>query len=237
VLVLGGNATTLAVVNGFPPATPGQASAEPVTARLIPLARTPLGIAVGDSRQDVAVPLSGLFDWMDRTFPAEDEHAFVAPLRDVELLARIGWNAALPERIDESNVINVEDLPEEIVDALAQPPVALVQCDACRRLCVRDDFVWKEKQLCAWDYHAQVFGRRGPWHDGAYEERHFATLPACAYVALPLLAERRVEAVLTVGAVEESVAAAIVNALLAGDAGRPHMAVRTHGGLTVLREA
>ena len=40
------------------------------------------------------------------------------------------------------------------------------QCAACRRLCVRDDFVWKEKQLCAWDYHAQVFGKRGPWHEG-----------------------------------------------------------------------
>ncbi len=235
--MLGGNATTLAVVNGFPLGIPGKASAEPITARLIPLAWTPLGVAVGDSRQDVAVPLAGLFDWMDRTFPPEDEHAFVAPLRDVELLARIGWNAALPERIDESNVINVEDLPEEIVDALGQPPVALVQCAACRRLCVSDDFVWKEKQLCAWDYHAQVFGRRGPWRDGGYEERHFATLPACAYVALPLLAELRVEAVLTVGAVAESVAATVVNALLAGEGGRPHMAVRTQGGLTVLREA
>ena len=235
--MLGGNATTLAVVNGFPLGTPAKASTEPVTARLIPLAWTPLGVTVGDSRQDVAVPLAGLFDWMDRTFPPEDEHAFVAPLRDVELLSRIGWNAPLPERIDESNVINVEDLPEEIVDALAQPPAALVQCAACRRLCVSGDFVWKEKQLCAWDFHAQVFGRRGPWHDGPYEERHFATLPACAYVALPLLAERRVEAVLTVGAVAESVAAAVVNALLAAEGGRPHMVVRTQGSLTVLREA
>ncbi len=236
-MVLGGNATALAVVNRFPPVSPGQTSSEPVTARLIPLAWTPLGVALGDTRQDVAVPLSGLFDWMDRTFPPEDEHAFVAPPRDVELLSRIGWNAELPERIDESSVINVEDLPEEIVDALAQPPVALVQCAVCRRLCVRDDFVWKGKQLCAWDYHAQVFGRRGPWHDGVYEERHFATLPSCAYVALPLLADGRVDAVLTVGAVADSVAATVVNALLSGDAGRPHMAVHTYGGITVLREA
>jgi hypothetical protein len=236
--VLGGNATTLAVVDGFPQTPAGQASsAESVTARLIPIAWTPLGIAFGDTRQDVAVPLSGLFDWMDRTFPPEDEHAFVAPVRDVELLSRIGWNAGLPEQIDESNVINVEDLPEEIAEGLAQTPIALVQCDACRRLCVRDDFVWKEKQLCAWDYHAQVFGRRGPWHDGPYEERHLATLPACAYVAVPLLAQRRVEAVLTVGGVEDSIAATVVNALLEGDAGHPHMAVRTQGGFTVLREA
>jgi hypothetical protein len=238
VLVLGGNTTTLAVVNAFPPAGPGTTSdGGSITARLIPLAWTPLGIAIGDTRQEVSVPLSGLFDWMDRTFPPEDEHAFVAPLRDVELLSRIGWSAAFPDRIDESNVVNVEDLPDEIVDALAQAPVALVQCAACRRLCVSDDFVWKEKQLCAWDYHAQVFGRRGPWHDGPYEERHFETLPSCAYVAAPLLAERSAEAVMSVSGVAEPVAAAIVNALLVGDPGRPHMAVRTQGGFTVLREA
>ncbi len=236
--MLGGNATTLAVVNRFPPrSADATSSADSITARLIPLAWTPLGIALGDTRQDVTVPLSELFDWMDRTFPSEDEHAFVAPPRDVELLARIGWSAELPERIDESNVINVEDLPDEIVDALAQPPAALVQCAACRRLCVRDEFVWREKQLCAWDYHAQAFGRRGPWHDGVYEERHFATLPVCAYVAAPLLAERRVEVVLTVDGVSESVAATVVNALLESDGGRPHMAVRTQGGITVLREA
>ena len=235
--MLGGNATTLAFVNGFPPAGAIAPAAAPVTARLIPLAWTPLGLVFGDTRQDVSVPLSRLFDWMDRTFPPEDEQAFVAPLRDVELLSRIGWNAALPEQIDESNVINVEDLPEEVVDGLAQPRAPLVQCAACRRLCVRDDFVWKDKQLCAWDYHAQAFGKRGPWHDGAYEERHFETLPACAYVAAPLLTERGVEAVLTTSALAEPVARAIVNALLDGDAGRPHMAVRTAGGLTVLREA
>ncbi len=235
--MLGGNATTLAVLNRFPSASWGASPNAAVTARLIPLAWTPLGIALGDASQEVGIPLSELLDWMDRTFPLEDEHAFVALVRDVELLARVGWSAALPERIDESNVINVEDLPDEIVDALAQPPVALVQCAACRRLCVRDDFVWKEKQLCAWDYHAQVFGRRGPWHDGPYEERHFATLPACAYVAAPLLAEGGAESVLTVSGVAESAAARIVNALLEGDAGRPHMAVRTQGGLTVLREA
>ena len=235
-LVLGGNATTLAVVNAFPPAGSSKGAGS-ISARLIPLAWTPLGIALGDAPQAVGLPLSGLFDWMDRTFPPEDEHAFVAPVRDVELLARVGWNAALPERIDESNVVNVEDLPDEIVDALAQPPVALAQCAACRRLCVRDDFVWKEKQLCAWDYHAQVFGRRGPWHDGPYEERHFATLPACAYVAAPLLAQDGAEAVLSLNAVSESVAVRIVNALLEGDPERPHMAVRTQGGFTVLREA
>ena len=66
-----------------------------------------------------------------------------------------------------------------------------MQCAACRRLCVRDDFVWKEKQLCAWDYHAQVFGRRGPWHDGAYEERHFETLPSVRVRGAGLLLEER----------------------------------------------
>ncbi|MBV8488885.1 MAG: hypothetical protein JO199_00035 [Candidatus Eremiobacteraeota bacterium] len=208
-----------------------------VTARLVPLAWTPIGVCVGDTWQNVGIALGGLFDWVDRTFPPEDERAFVAPLRDVELLARVGWNAPLPEAIDEASVLNIEDVPEEIADGLSHPPVAIVQCTACRRLCVRDEFVWKEKQLCAWDYHGQVFGRRGPWHTGAYEERHFETLPSCAYVAAPLLVEMGVDVVMILNAVEEGTARAAIDVLLAADASRPYMAVRTEGGFTVLREA
>jgi hypothetical protein len=230
--VLGGNGTTLAVANSFRPQAGGV-----MTARLIPLALTPLGIAVGDTRQDVGIPLAGLFDWIDRTFPAHDEHAFVAPMRDLELLARVAWDAPMPERLDEATVINLEDLPEEIVDAIALPPVTLVQCAACRRLCVRDEFVWKEKQLCAWDYHAQVFGKRGPWHDGIYEERHFETLPSCAYVAPSLLSELGVEEVLTVTSLGEEVSRAVLRVLMERDPGRSHMAVRTRSGFSLLREA
>jgi len=157
-------------------------------------------------------------------------------MRDVELLARIGWNAPLPEPLDDRAVLNVEDLPDEITDALAHPAVALVQCAACRRLCVRDDFVWKEKQLCAWDYHAQVFGRRGPWRDGTYEERHFETLPSCAYVVPELVTELGVEVLLTTGALTAPAASAVVNTMLASDPGRAHMAVRTAGGIVILGE-
>ena len=233
VVVLGGNGATLAVANSFVATQPGGT----ITVRLIPLAWTPLGVAVGDTRQDVGVPLTGLVDWIDRTFAPEDEQAFVAPTRDLELLARIGWNAPLPEQLGDANVINFDDLPEEVAEGLAQPSVTLVQCAACRRLCVRDEFVWKEKQLCAWDYHAQVFGKRGPWQTGIYEERHFETLPACSYVAAPLLLELGVEAIFTLAGVAEEIARALVNALLEGDPGRSHMAVRADGGFTVLREA
>jgi len=228
--VLGGNGSTLAVVNSF------VAEGDAITARLVPVAWTPIGVVVGDTWQNVGIALTGLFDWADRTFPPEDERAFIAPMRDVELLARIGWQAPLPQVVDESCVINIEDVPEEIADGLARPPAAVVQCAACRRLCVRDDFVWKEKQLCAWDYHGQVFGRRGPWRNGAYEERHFETLPACAYVAPPLLLEMNVDVVLAVNAVEESIARTMINVLLDADRERPHMAVRSEGGFTVLRE-
>ncbi len=208
-----------------------------IAARLIPLAWTPLGTAVGEGAQVVHVPFEGLLDWIDRTFPPEDEHSFGGSPRDLELLARIGWNAPLPEAIGAGNVLNVEDLPEDVVAALAQPPEVLVQCAACRRLCVRDHFVWKEKQLCAWDFHTQVFGKRGPWHEGVYEERHFETLPTCAYVAVGLLGELGVEPILRLGALPESVERKIVNDVLAAEPGRPHMAVRTDGGFTVLREA
>jgi hypothetical protein len=235
VVVLGGNASTMAVANSFRPSD--DTANATITAHLVPLAWTPLGIVVGIGRQAVGISLAGLLEWIDRTFPPEDEHAFVAPLRDLELLARIGWEAPLPEHIDEASVLNLDDLPDEVVDALAHAPAPLVQCAACRRLCVRDEFVWKEKQLCAWDYHAQVFGKRGPWHEGAYEERHFATLPACAYVAPSLLKELGVEIALTVNVPEEPILHAVVTTLLAHASQRPHMAVRTNDAVTVLREA
>jgi hypothetical protein len=203
---------------------------------LVPVAWTPIGVAIGDSMQNVGIALAGLFDWVDRTFPPEDERAFIAPMRDIELLARIAWESQLPERIVEESVLNIEDVPEEIADGLAHPPLPIVQCAACRRLCVRDDFVWREKQLCAWDYHAQVFGKRGPWRTGAYEAHHFETLPACGYVAPPLLSETDADVVLVTGAIDEFIAQAVVNTLLDADPRRAHMAVRTGEGFTVLRE-
>jgi hypothetical protein len=203
---------------------------------LIPLATTPLGTAIGTARQEVGVPLKGLIEWIDRTFSPEDEHAFVASMHDLDLLARLGWDAPLPESIDAPAVINLEDLPDDVAEGLRQQPAQLVQCASCRRLCVADEFLFKAKQLCAWDYHAQVFGKRGLWHDGPYESRHFATLPSCAYVVTPLLMELGVETVLTVNGLPDNVAEGIVNAAVSGDPGRAHMAVRTTDGLTLLRE-
>ena len=191
---------------------------------------------LGDAWQNVGIAPNKILDWADRTFPPEDERAFLAPARDVELLTRVGWQAPLPETIEESSVLNGDDLPEDVAEALAHGQQPIVQCAACRRLCVRDDFVWKEKQLCAWDYHAQVFGRRGPWRNGAYEERHFETLPAAAYVAPPLLEESAVDLVLGINDVEEATARAAINAVLDADRKRSHMAVRTAGGFSVLRE-
>ena len=228
--VIGGNSSTLAVVNSF------VAQSGAITARLIPIAATPIGIVIGDTWQNAGIALAGLFDWIDRTFAAEDPRAFVAPARDIELLVRTGWQAPLPEAMTDESVLNVEDVPDDVAEALAHAPAAIVACAACRRLCVRDEFVWREKQLCAWDYHAQVFGRRGPWRNGEYEERHFDTLPQAAYVAPALLQEGGVELILAVNAVEERVARAAINVVLEGDRERSHMAVRTDGGYTVLRE-
>jgi hypothetical protein len=231
--VIGGNGTTLAVMNSFRPSQPG----EIVTAHLIPLAMTPMGIAVGTARQAIGLPLRGLYDWIDRTFPPQDEQAFVAPIRDAELLARVGWDSPLPDSIGADSIVNLEDIPEDIAEGLMRDPVALTQCAACRRLSVAGDFLWKGKELCAWDFHAQVFGKRGPWRDEPYEPRYFETLAECSYVAPPLLNELGVEIILTVNGVADSVAQRVVNAALTGDPGHAHMAVRAAGGLTVLREA
>ena len=207
-----------------------------VTARLIPLAWTPRGVCVGDGRQDVGIPAAGIPEWIDRTFPAEDEHAFVASGRDLEMLVRIGWETPFPEVVDHRSVLNIEDLPEEVIEGLARPHGDLVACAACRSLCVRDEFTWKERQLCAWDYHTQVFGKRGPWHEGLYEERHFEIVPSCAYVAAPLLEELGVQEMLAIGSVAPSLALSIVNTLIAAESSRAYMAVKTESGLSVLRE-
>ena len=70
-----------------------------------------------------------------------------------------------------------------------------------------------------------------------YEERHFETLPTCAYVAAGLLGELGVEPILRLGALPENVERQLVNDVLKAEPGRPHLAVRTDGGFTVLREA
>ncbi len=208
-----------------------------ITARLVPVAWTPAGVVIGDAWQNVGIALAGVIDWADRTFPPEDERAFIAPVRDIELLARVGWSAPVPERLDEDAILNIEDLPDDVAEGLAHPVAAIVQCAVCRRLCVRDDFMWKERRLCAWDYHTQVFGKRGPWRQGPYEPHHFETLARCAYVAPQLLAELGVEVALAVDATDEETTRRLVSLLMERDAERPHLAVRTEeGGVRVLRE-
>jgi hypothetical protein len=229
--VLGGNSSTLAFVSSF------RSENAAISAQLVSIAWTPLGVVLGESRQTVTIALKDVVDWVDRTFAPEDERSFIAPVRDIELLARVEWHAPTPERLDESVVLNIEDLPEEVAEALAQPAAPILQCAACRRLCVRDEFVWKERQLCAWDYHSQVFGKRGPWREGQYEQRHFETLPRCAYVAPALLAQLAVEIVLALDGIEEAAAREVVNRLLAADSRHSHLAVRLiDGGVRLLRE-
>jgi len=228
VFVIGANASTLGLVTSL--------KDDPITAQLVPVAVTPMGAVLGDNRQKVGVARAGFFDWADRTFPADDERAFIGSLRDLELLLRVGWDSSFPEVFDERSVLNADDVPDELLDAIGRPQAALVQCAVCRRLCVRDDFPWKERPLCAWDFHAQVFGKRGPWREGGYEARHFETLPACAYVVPALLDELDVAVLLALGNVSPAGAHALVRTLLESEEVRSHMAVRTATGIVVLCE-
>ncbi|HKU68008.1 MAG TPA: hypothetical protein VJP85_09545 [Candidatus Baltobacteraceae bacterium] len=228
--VLGGNASTLAFVSSL------RADAASVTAHLVPVAQTPIGTVAGDAWQNVTVATANLLDWLDKTFPPDDERAFVAPLRDIELLARINWESEPPSRLDDASVLNIEDVPDEITDALVHAPEPLAQCGACRRLCVRDHFVWREKQLCAWDYHRQVFGKRGPWRTGIYEPRHLETIPFAAYVAPPLLDEAGVDVVIALAGIEDATAHEVLNVVLGRDGSHAYLAVRTPEGYTLLRE-
>jgi hypothetical protein len=160
----------------------------------------------------------------------------VSSLRDLELLARVGWTASVPEALTEDVVVNADDVPEDILDAFAHPAESLVPCAICRRTCVRDHFVWNERRLCAWDYHATVFGKRGPWREAPYEERLWETIPHAAYIAGALLDDVGVDAILAVDGLEDALAHRLINEAIAADAARAHLAVRTSSGYTLLRE-
>lgn len=228
--VLGGNASTLAFTSSL------VAENRQVAAWLVPLAWTPIGVVLGENWQRVGIAADNLAGWTDQTFEPSDERSFVSSLRELDLLARIGWSAAVPEVLSEAVVVNPEDLPEDILDGLTHGPEALVQCAICRRTCVRDHFVWNERRLCAWDFHATVFGKRGPWRAEPYEERLWETIPQAAYVAGPLLEDIGVDAVLAIDGLDDELAHRLINEAIAADPAHPHLAVRTSGGYTLLRE-
>jgi hypothetical protein len=227
--ILGGNASTLAFVSNL------VQDNRQITAWLVPLAWTPIGVVLGENWQRVNIAADNIPGWADQTFSPDDERSFVTSVRDLDMLLRIGWSAATPTELNDGVVVNPEDLPEDVLDALAHPAETLVQCAVCRRTCVRDHFVWNERRLCAWDYHATVFGKRGPWRDGTYEPHHFETLPQAKYVAAGLLEDAGVDAILALEGVDDDLGRRIVSELMGADPGA-HIAVRTDNGYTVLRE-
>jgi len=228
--VLGGNTSTLAFTSSL------VAENRQVTAWLVPLAWTPIGVVPGENWQRVGIAADNLAGWTDQTFEPSDERSFVSSLRELELLARIGWSAPVPDALNEGSIVNPEDVPEDILDGLAHGAQALAQCAICRRTCVRDHFVWNERRLCAWDFHATVFGKRGPWRDAPYEERLWETIPQGAYVAGPLLDDIGVDAVLAIDGLGDELAHRLLNEAIAAGDGRAFLAVRTDGGYTLLRE-
>ncbi len=227
--ILGGNASTLAFVANLVPEN------RQITAWLVPIAWTPIGVAIGESWQKVSIAADNVPGWADQTFSPDDERSFVTSLRDLEMLLRIGWSAPTPTELSETLIVNPEDIPEDILDGIAHPPEVLAQCAICRRTCVRDHFVWNERRMCAWDYHATVFGKRGPWRDGPYEDRHFQTLPAAKYVAAGLLEDVGVDAILALNGIDDALAQTLIAQIMTTDPGA-HLAVRTDGGYTLLRE-
>jgi hypothetical protein len=227
--ILGGNASTLAFVSNLIPEN------RQITAWLVPIAWTPIGVAIGENWQKVSIAADNVPGWADQTFSPDDERSFVTSLRDLEMLMRIGWSADLPTELSETAIVNPEDIPEDVLDGIGHPAEVLAQCAICRRTCVRDHFVWNERRMCAWDYHATVFGKRGPWRDEPYEDRHFQTLPRAKYVAGGLLEDVGVDAILAIDGIDDALSQSLIAQVMAADAGA-HLAVRTEGGYTLLRE-
>jgi hypothetical protein len=101
---------------------------------------------------------------------------------------------------------------------------------------VRDHFVWNDRQLCAWDYHTSVFGRRGPWRGVPYEERLFETLPRTPYVVGALLDEINVDVVLAIAGFAEPMQRELINLAIERGGEASYLAVSTDDGYTLLRE-
>lgn len=228
--VLGGNASTLAFTSSFVP------ERLQLTVWLVPLAWTPIGVVQGEAWQKVGIAADNIGGWTDEAFAPDDEHAFVTSLRDAELLTRTAWHAEAPTSLDESLLVNPEEIPADVLEALSVPAETLVSCQVCRRTCVRDHFAWNDRQLCAWDYHALVFGRRGPWREEPYEERLWETIPNPRYIAPHLLEDQNVDLVLSLGGVDETLARDVIGQLMRADGGRPYIAARVESGLMLLRE-
>ncbi len=230
VFVIGGNTSTLAFTSSF------RLEHDQISIWLVPLAWTPVGVSLGETWQRVSISGEGLASWMDQTFPPDDERSFLGSMRDIELLRRLSWHADVPPTLNEEAVVNAEDLPEDILEALDEPAADIAQCAVCRRLCVRGDFVWNERRMCAWDFHATVFGRRGPWHDQPYAERHFESLPHPRYLVPTLLEEANVEIVASLGGIPNELQFNVINSIIAAAPGSAYLAAKTGDGITLLRE-
>jgi hypothetical protein len=230
VFVVGGNASTLAFTSSF------RQEHDQISIWLVPLAWTPIGVALGETWQRVNVNSEGLAAWIDQTFAPEDERSFLGSMRDVELLKRLSWHADVPTSLSEEAVINAEDLPDDIIEALGEPLTEIVQCTMCRRLCVRNDFIWNERKLCAWDFHSAVFGRRGPWRNEPYAQRHFETIPHPRYLVPALLEETNVEIVVSIGGIPAELQHTVVNSVIEALPGAAYLAAKTGDGIALLRE-
>lgn len=230
VFVLGGGEHMLAFV--------AQASGEkgqlPVVT--VPLAWTPVGVAIGEGWQRVLIDENNVGGWVDQTFVPEDERAFIAPLGELELLRRIGWKDGAPERLSAELVLNPQDLPEDVVDALDAPMLPITRCAACRRSCVKDEFLWQERQLCAWDWHRTVFGRRGPWRTESLNRMQFSSVPGAGYVVPALAEEAGAETLMLLGRVDAELAYDVVSTLMERMGDGSYITVSTDSGWVVLRE-
>ena len=121
VYVLGGNASTLAFTSSLRPVS------KQIVTWLVPLAWTPAGVVLGETWQRVGLAADNVAGWIDQTFPPDDERSFVTAGRELEILQRVGWHAETPERLSEGALLNPDDVPEDVLDAIGQPPVQIVR--------------------------------------------------------------------------------------------------------------
>ncbi len=230
VYVLGGNASTLAFTSSLVPEN------RQVTAWLVPLAWTPIGVVLGENWQRVGIAADNVASWTDSTFDPSDERSFVSSLRDLELLARVGWTASVPETLTEDVVVNADDVPEDILDAFstrrnrscrARSAVARARASSScgtSAACARGITTRPSSES------AGRGAKRRTKNGCGRRSRTPHTWPA------RLLDDVGVDAVLAIDGLDDALAHRLINEAIAADTAHAHLAVRTSSGYTLLRE-
>ena len=157
-------------------------------------------------------------------------------MRDLELLARIGWSAKRRPSSTKTLLSIRDDCPKMFWKRSTHPAETLIQCAICRRTCVRDHFVWNERRLARGTTTRSFSagadrGAKSPTKNGLWD-----TLPIPNTSRPTCSTSRHVDLVLSLGGIDEALARRIINEVIAPSGAVAYLAARVEDGFMLLRE-